>query len=876
MGGYGKAALDAIVALIDPDRPGDVAVVMAGYKTEMEEMIGKGNPGLARRLSRTFRFDDYTIPELGKILDLKLAERKLTMTSDGHRAALDELSRMRRVPGFGNAGAVGTLVDRATTRMAARRHAKGDKGVVLALTADDVAPHAVTSDAAIKALDELVGLDEVKRAFRDLEAMVQQTRAREKEGLKSNLPNLNAVFTGNPGTGKTTVARIYGRFLKDQGLLSDGELIEVKPQQLMGDTLGSTERNVKELLARARGKVLFIDEAYQMHERGAAKGGFGEKAIDAIVAGVTAEGNEDIAIVMAGYKDEMSRMFVEANPGLHSRFATRFEFADYADAELRTIVDSKLASEGYTMDTSARAELLAELGRQRAMPHFGNARAVDTLLQAARRRQAGRLSGHDGAKKAERAELTVADVRGEPPLQAGDVKHVLDDLVGQDHVVAKIGEYEAIIADATSRGDDPREYFSPYFQFIGNPGVGKTVVARKMGTIFHKLGFLPSADVVEIDAADLIAGYEGQTANLVRETFERSLGKTLFIDEAYKLADQHSPFAKQAIERLLKLLSDNKGKIAVILAGYEGHMEALMDVNPGLPSRFSEVLRFEDASPKMARAKLEQMAKSKKVRLSEDASRHLESMLAEVAAAPSYASYRDVETLFVWAMVRRAVRIAASHAPADVLETADLREAFDEMLAKKHASHPHASITVPSNVAVATAGADAHAARKARLAPAPQKHTWMLDHSFEHATREADVVEPASIAAHYSAEEHAALHALQETVESMKLGADDKAKLARGVAPASVVAALVARRGLSRTAAKALVAKALAATIRVEQKLLGQSAVAPANTKAVKERVCLACGRSQCNFQPVKMTWAVAADGARTFVTQRRLPGTGW
>ena len=875
-GGYGKAALDTLVGLIDPDRPGEVAVVMAGYKTEMEEMIGKSNPGLARRMTHTFRFDDYTVPELGQILDRKLEERKVGVTPDGRVAALSALGRLRRAPGFGNAGTVATLVDQAVTRMAGRGRGNHGAGAGLVLTAEDIAPHPVASDAAVKALDELVGLKDVKRAFRDLAALVQQGRAREEQGLGNNLPNLNAVFTGNPGTGKTTVARLYGRFLKDQGLLSDGELIEVKPQQLLGDALGSTERNVKELLARARGKVLFIDEAYQLHERGAARGGFGEKAIDALVAGITAEGNEDIAVVMAGYKDEMNRMFVEANPGLHSRFATRFEFADYADSELRAILDSKLSADGHTMDAPTRAEALAELGRQRAMPHFGNARAVDTLLQAARRRQAGRLAVRPNATKEGLQKLTLADVRTDPPLQAGDVVHVLDDLVGQDHVVAKIGEYEAIIADATSRGDDPRDYFSPYFQFVGNPGVGKTVVARKMGTIFHKLGFLPSADVVEVDAADLIAGYEGQTANLVRETFERSLGKTLFIDEAYKLADKNSPFAKQAIERLLKLLSDNKGKVAVILAGYEGHMEALMDVNPGLPSRFSEVLRFADATPKMARAKIDQLAHGKAMRLSDDASAHLDAMLADLAAAPGYANYRDVETLFVRAMVRRAVRIARTHAPADVLETADFGAATEELLETKHAAHPRPSLTVPSRVAIANVGEGAGAPRKARTPPPLKKRSWLFDHAVEQATHEAEPEQAAPIAQRYTAEEHTALQALQAAVEATELGAADRAKLAKGQAPAAVVAAIAAARGLTKPQAQTLVEKALRATHRVEHELLAQRKVAPANTKAVHERVCLACGRSQCNFQPIQMTWAVSEDGTRTLIEQRRLPGTGW
>ncbi len=245
-------------------------------------------------------------------------------------------------------------------------------------------------DAVLADLDRLVGLDDIKRVVRDIRAFVEVQQLREDAGLRRNQQSFHMVFSGAPGTGKTTVARLMGRLFKSLDVLSKGHLVEVERADLVGEYIGHTAQKAREVIKRATGGVLFVDEAYSL-ARGGEKD-FGKEAIDTLVAAME-NLREDLLVILAGYPEEMA-WFMGTNPGLLSRFAIRLDFPDY-DAEALVQIARRMVQErDYRLAPDAEAGLLRLLSENQGYWHknAGNARMVRNLLEHAIRRQAVRLS----------------------------------------------------------------------------------------------------------------------------------------------------------------------------------------------------------------------------------------------------------------------------------------------------------------------------------------------------------------------------------------------------------------------------------------------------------------------------------------------------
>jgi len=273
---------------------------------------------------------------------------------------------------------------------------------------------AASVDAALADLDALIGLARVKGLVRELAAFAAVQRWRAAAGLRAESVVLHMVFSGNPGTGKTTVARILGRLLRGLGLLSRGQLVEAERADLVGEYIGHTAAKAREMVQRALGGVLFIDEAYSL-----ARGGdkdFGREATDVLVKAME-DHRSDFALVLAGYRGEMERL-LRTNPGLRSRFPTHLDFPDYTADELLRIAESMLAARQYRLSAPARTrltELLHAPGGQ-AVLSSGNARLVRNALERAMRRHAARLFRAGGppppSQVAALAELHPEDLGG--------------------------------------------------------------------------------------------------------------------------------------------------------------------------------------------------------------------------------------------------------------------------------------------------------------------------------------------------------------------------------------------------------------------------------------------------------------------------------
>jgi probable Rubsico expression protein CbbX len=235
---------------------------------------------------------------------------------------------------------------------------------------------------------ELVGLVPAKRRIREIAALLLVERARTRLGLTHEPPTLHMSFTGNPGTGKTTLAQQMAELLHRLGYVRKGHLVAVTRDDLVGQYIGHTAPKTKEVLRKAMGGVLFIDEAYYLY-RAENERDYGQEAIE-ILLQVMETQREDLVVILAGYADRMDKFFA-SNPGFRSRIAHHIEFPDYSDAELLEIAERMLTRQGYRLSSAGREALSAYVARRRQQALFGNARSIRNALDRARLRQANRL-----------------------------------------------------------------------------------------------------------------------------------------------------------------------------------------------------------------------------------------------------------------------------------------------------------------------------------------------------------------------------------------------------------------------------------------------------------------------------------------------------
>ncbi len=534
------------------------------------------------------------------------------------------------------------------------------------------APNEDDLESALAELDSLVGLESVKEETRKLVNLVKMRRAREKEGLKNAPVSFHMVFTGNPGTGKTTVARLMGRIFKSLGLVSRGQLVEADRAALVGTHLGETAPKTDAKIDEAIGGVLFIDEAYTLTASG---DDYGKEAIATLLKRME-DDRDDLVVIAAGYTDEM-REFMDANPGLKSRFTRTLDFPDYTDEELARILRLRVAKNQYRLEESLDAGLADAIRKlsPRRDKTFGNARLVRNLFERAVERQADRLAQSGETAKSALVTLTAADFglgAEKADARAPTVEEVLeelDSLVGLDGVKAEVRRLIATCKAAKLREAQGIESakLSYNFVFRGNPGTGKTTVARIVAKAFRALGILERGHLVETDRSGLVAGYVGQTALKTSKTVDSAVGGILFIDEAYQLASGgEGDYGREAVATLIKRMEDEKGNIVVILAGYTDDMERFMELNPGLESRFNRVIDFPDYDAKALAEIFRSMAKKNRYILSGDVENYLQAyidLMTENVDRRKFGNARWARNLFEKTVERQAERIVGLESP---------------------------------------------------------------------------------------------------------------------------------------------------------------------------------------------------------------------
>lgn len=451
---------------------------------------------------------------------------------------------------------------------------------------------------SLDALHEMIGMEKVKERVTQLYEFLKYQKERKKQGYQSkDEPSLHMVITGNPGTGKTTLIRMLAKIYHELGILPREEVIETDRTRLVGAFVGQTEENVRQAVEQAIGGVLFIDEAYSLKREGQTGNDYGQVAVDTLVSLMTGrEYGGKFAVVLAGYPEEM-RQFLDSNTGLKSRFprSNHIHLDNYSTEELLLIAEKFAQDNDYLLTPDARKELEHRIDLERVDDTFGNARTVQTLVLDAIFRKGSK-------KQSERSVLdfTVLDKDDFFTDNTQDEKkaeELLDGLVGLDHVKGEVEKLVSFVKVQKMRLQSglPILPIQLHSVFTGNPGTGKTTVAKVFSKALKEIGYLKRGHLIVTSRADFVAGYVGQTAAKTKKKIREALGGVLFIDEAYSLLSK-SPgdFGKEAIDTLVDEMTKHNENLVVILAGYPNEMKQLLESNPGLQSRFKKFFHFHD------------------------------------------------------------------------------------------------------------------------------------------------------------------------------------------------------------------------------------------------------------------------------------------
>ncbi len=503
-----------------------------------------------------------------------------------------------------------------------------------------------------ESLKNIIGMKIVKERVAEFEKYMLFQMKAKSEGITLNSTNMHMIFTGNPGTGKTTIARIMAKMLFDLGIIKENKLIEVERKDLIANYIGQTATKTAEVIEKAMGGVLFIDEAYELAGKG--ERDFGSEAIATLIKAME-DHKDNLVVIFAGYRNEM-QTFIDSNPGIGSRIGYTFDFPDYTPNELIQIFYKKMNNMGFEIDKSVDLKLNNICKYFSKRKDFGNGRFVDKLIQEV-------IMKHSKLNSENIRLITKEDIpeiedlnNARNDAEIKDTKELLKDIVGMEDLKRKVIEFEQymeFLKEAEKHKlNIPNQ--NMHMIFTGNPGTGKTTIARIMAKMLRDLGIVHENKLIEVERKDLVAEYIGQTAKKTSEVINRAMGGVLFIDEAYALAGNKNDFGSEAITTLIKAMEDHKGEFIVIFAGYKKEMKDFIAMNSGIASRIGYTFDFQDYTDKELAEILYKKIYKAGMSITEDSKENVEKIMKYFANVENIGNGRFVDKVLQEILMKHA------------------------------------------------------------------------------------------------------------------------------------------------------------------------------------------------------------------------------